>query len=65
MEDKKLLKESIKNKTNENDDAEQKERKFFVYILIIMIFSIILNTIAPLLTVGLIITYNQLYVKNR
>ena len=65
MEDKKLLKESIKNKANKNDDAEQKERKFFVCILIIMIFSIILNTIAPLLTVGLIITYDQLYVKNR
>ena len=58
-------KQFIKNRINKNDDTEGKERVFFICLLIIMVFSIWLNTIAPLLTVALFITYDQLYFKNR
>lgn len=68
MEDKEYLKflsESFKNKLDEKDDIEQKERIFFIFVIILMLFSMFFNTLAPLLTLGLIMTFDVLYIRNR
>ena len=65
MENEGYIKENIKNRINENDDTEQKERAFFIFVMILLLLSMVLNTLAPLLALGLIIIFDVHYIRNR